>query len=961
LIGEAGTPGRRVGELDEEMVFESRAGEVFLLGASSWRIEEITHDRVIVSPASGEPGKMPFWKGDSPGRPVEFGRAIGELCRTLVEKPHADGLRELETRHSLTPMAAENLLAYLHDQRAATGEVPSDQVIVVERYVDEIGDWRVCVLSPFGARVHAPWAMAVAARLRQEHGLEADAMWSDDGMVFRLPESGRAPDIAPLMPGPDEIEPMLLRALGGTSLFAARFRENAARALLLPRRHPGRRSPLWAQRKRSADLLAVAARYASFPIILETYRECLREVFDLPALTDLLRRIQNRAVRVVTVDSRSPSPFAAALLFSYVANFLYEGDAPLAERRAQALSVDQAQLRELLGEAELRELLDAEAITSTEAQLQKLTGGGMARHADGIHDLLLALGDLTLEELARRTTLPENLTDWLAQLGRERRIFRAGVGGETRYLAAEDAGRYRDALGTVPVAGLPDAFLEPVPHALEDLVSRYARTHGPFTAESAALRFGLGVVPVRATLEKLADKGRVVEGEFLPGGRSLEWCDPEVLRAIKRRSLARLRREVEPVEQAALGRFLVEWQEVGGRRAGLDGLLSVIEQIQGAPVPASVLESEVLPARLEKYGPADLDALCAAGEVVWRGLEPLGPQDGRIALYLTDSYPRLAPPVEPFEPENPLANQIRELLAARGALFFSDLSAVTGAFPSELLHTLWNLVWSGEVTNDTLTPLRGYLRGGEDKPSASTMRRAGGRPFRSRRLGPPGSEGRWSLLPRAGSPGWPSETLRRAALSAQLLERYGVVTRECAHAEGIPGGFSAVYEVLKAMEEAGKVRRGYFVEGLGATQFALPGADDRLRGFRDAPEHALGLLLAATDPANPYGAALPWPERSGAHPGRAAGAQVVLHAGRLVAWIGRTERTLLTFLPEAEPGRDAAAEAIVRALLSPIETGKRRAVLVSKVDGLEPGDSVLGPYLKRAGFEPGVRGYLKRL
>ncbi|MET0620851.1 MAG: crosslink repair DNA glycosylase YcaQ family protein, partial [Thermoanaerobaculia bacterium] len=744
----------------------------------------------------------------------------------------------------------------------------------------------------------------------------------------------------------------------------ARFRENAARALLLPRRHPGRRSPLWQQRKRAADLLAVAARYGSFPIILETYREALRDVFDLPGLKDILTKIASRSIRVVTRDTRTPSPFAASLLFSYVANFIYDADAPLAERRAQALSVDQAQLRELLGEAELRELFDPGAIESLERSLQRLEGRRV-RHADGLHDLLLSLGDLSEEEIRQRSETPEEAPRWLEALVRERRVIPVRIAGEARFAAAEDAGRLRDALGIVPPPGLPAAFLESAQSGepVTDLVSRYARTHGPFRLEDAAARWGLPVGVVRLALDRLAERGRVVEGEFLPGGRSREWSDAGTLRAIKRRSLAKLRREVEPVEPAAFARFLAAWQSVAEPRAGLEALLSAVEQLQGYPIPASTLETEVLPARVERYRPADLDSLLASGEIVWRGLEPLGPSDGRVAFYLTDRASLLAPPARPLTAaaEGPLAAEVSELLGKRGALFFPDLVAETGAFAGDLVAVLWNLVWAGEISNDTLAPLRSLLAGASPKGG----RRARGRSFRSRRLGPPGSEGRWFLVPAPRKA--PTDTERRAALSRALLERHGVLTREAVAAEGIAGGFSTVYPVLKAMEEAGQVRRGYFVAGLGATQFALAGADDRLRGEREAPEPdaARTLVLAATDPANPYGAALPWPSSSAsdaaARPQRAAGAQVVLRSGELLAWIGRTETNLLTFLPADEPARAAAARELARALARLVESGRRRAVLVGKVDGKDPRESPLAPHLVEAGFLHASRGYLKRL
>jgi len=987
LAGEEGSKSRRVGELDEEMVFESRVGEVFLLGASSWRIEEITHDRVLVSPAPGEPGRMPFWHGDRPGRPAEFGRAIGELARTYGEMPKRETLQRLTRDHGLDRRAAANLRAYLEDQAAATGEVPSDRTIVVERYLDEVGDWRVCILSPFGARVHAPWATAVLAHLKgaagtgpaglhppqsiagrgpaglhpPQHsrtgGSDAEMLWSDDGIVFRLPESEEPPEVNDFFPAPDEVEDLVARNLGQTTLFAARFRENAARALLLPRRHPGRRSPLWAQRKRAADLLAVAARYGSFPILLETYRECLRDVFDLPGLAEILRRIATRQIRVVTVDSRTPSPFAASLLFSYVANFIYDGDAPLAERRAQALSVDQAQLAELLGQAELRELLDARAIEELERSLQKLEGRPVS-NPDDLHDLLLALGDLTGEEIRMRAAPADAVERWIRRLIAEGRIIPITVAGERRYAAAEDAARLRDALGVPPPSGLPEAFLEGVRDPLSDLVSRWARTHGPFRAEDVAARFGLPIASVRTALDRLAEEDRVVEGEFMPGGHTREWCDKGVLKALKRRSLAKLRREIEPVEPAAFARFLLEWQSVARPRAGLDALLTVVEQLQGTPIPASVLETEVLPARISSYKPADLDLLCATGEILWRGIAAVGPHDGRIALYLPDRYRLLAQPRT--RAEGRPVSAIRELLERRGALFFSDLAAETGAFPRELLDALWDLVWAGEVTNDTLAPLRAFVRGAAARTDRRQFR---GRSFRSRRAGPPGSEGRWSLLPsrEAGSL-VATETERRTALTISLLERYGVLTREAVHAEEIAGGFSAVYPVAKAMEEAGRTRRGYFVAGLGAAQFALPGADDRLRVLRDAPprEESRTFVLAATDPANPYGAAMPWPEREGARPQRVAGAQVILRDGHLAAWLGRAERNLMTFLPDSEPEASETSAAIAGALAGLVETGRRRVLLVAKMDGEDPSVSPLAPFLREAGFLAGSRGYLMR-
>lgn len=947
-----GKTSRRVGELDEEMVFESRVGEVFLLGASSWRIEEITHDRVLVSPAPGEPGKMPFWRGDRPGRPPELGRAIGELSRRLLALPRDEALALLRAHH-LDERAASNLVEYLHQQAAATGEVPSDRGLVIERFIDEVGDWRVCLLSPFGARVHAPWAMAVTRRLERELPGEIDLLWSDDGIAFRIPAADEPPDPDWFLPRAGEVEALVTEKLADTALFAARFRENAARALLLPRRFAGQRTPLWAQRKRAADLLAVAAKHADFPIVLETYRECLRDVFDLPGLVEILRDIEARRITVAEVVSKGPSPYAGSLLFTWVANFLYDSDAPPSERRAQALSIDQTQLRELLGEAELRALFDAEVITGLERRLQRLER--RVSHADALHDLLLALGDLGEEEIAERSE--GEWRAWLDRLMSSQRIFALTVAGERRWAAAEDAGRYREALGLRPPASLPAAFLEPSADALGFLIGRYARTHGPFAAERAAQRFGIDRERVIHTLERLTAQGRLIEGQFLPPALALErgareWCEADVLRTIKRQSLARLVRQVEPVERAALARFLPEWQGVTRPRTGLDALLSVIEQLQGAPIPASVLETEVLAARLKKYQPADLDELCTAGEVMWRGLEPLGDNDGRIALYLSDHYARLAPPRG--HAEGALPDRLRELLLARGALFFSDLVQATGAFPADVLAALWSMIFSGEVSNDTLAPLRARLH---TERKTRDRRPLPGRAFRSRRIGPPGSEGRWSLLPDPARSG-PSETERRAAIALQLLARHGVLTREAVHAEG--GAYGAIYPVLKALEEAGKVRRGYFVAGLGATQFALPGAEERLRAKREGDAADAVLILAATDPANAYGAALSWPDSGAIRPQRIAGAQVILQSGSLLGYLGRTTRTLLSFLPGEEPARAGAAQVLSAALGRWVDGGARRALLIAKIDAEDPARSPLLAPLRDAGFSVSSRGLLKR-
>jgi len=904
----------RVGELDEEMVFEARAGETFLLGASTWRIDQITHDRVLVSPAPGQPGKMPFWKGEGPGRPVELGMAIGKLVRELRKLPRAEALSTLQRDHGLDELAGANLLQYLDDQHAATGAVPDDRTIVIEQSRDDLGDWRVAVLSPLGSRVHAPWAMAATARVRDQAGLDVEVMWSDDGFVVRYPDADAPPDTSLLIPDPDEVERLVVRQLGATAMFAARFREAAGRALLLPRRRPGARAPLWQLRKRASDLLAVAARFGSFPIILETYRECLRDIFDLPALTDILTRVRSRSLRVVRVESTTPSPFSASLLFGYVANYIYDGDAPLAERRAQALSVDQSQLRDLIGDTELRDLLDPAALESLEADLQFLSERFQARSADAVHDLLLRLGDLSREEIAARCEKGV-MAEAVRQLLAERRIAAVRVANAERLVAVEDAARYRDGLGTPLPQGLPDALLEPSTDPVIELVRRYGRTHGPFSASEVGARLGLGVAVVEAALARLRAIGRVTDGEFRPGGRGREWCDTEVLRSVRQRSLAKLRQEVEPVDAAALGRFLVGWHGLSRPRSGLDGLLDVIEQLQGVPLVASLLERDILPARVAGYSPDMLDTLLGAGEVSWVGVEPLGDRDGRIALYLTDHLARLRPPEALGTAggaglTGPDAH-IVAFLHRHGASFFAPLhDAAGGGFPKDTVDAIWALVWKGLLTNDTMHALRAYSSRPERvrRPGRSST-------FRSRRLVPPSAEGRWALV----EPPLTDPTKWATAIAQQLLARHGVLTRDVTAIEHLPGGFSALYPVLRRLEETGRIRRGYFVAGLGAAQFAQPGAIDLLRDARDARDDVpTTVTMSAADPANPFGVLAPWPvlpaaDARGAT--RMAGARIVMVDGRLACWIARGDHHLIVSLPEHEPDRSRAGRAMARELV----------------------------------------------
>ncbi|MFD3353351.1 ATP-dependent helicase [Streptomyces fradiae] len=983
--------GGRVGELDEEMVYESRVGDVFTLGTSSWRIEDITRDRVLVSPAPGVPGRLPFWKGDQLGRPLELGRAVGAFLREVGSLPPEDARLRLVAA-GLDAWAADNVLAYLDEQRRACGHVPDDRTILVERFRDEMGDWRVVVHSPFGAQVHAPWALALGARLAERYGMDAQVMHADDGIVLRLPDADLMGldllDEEPAAPGLEydseqapvgaadvafdkgEIDRVVTEQVGGSALFASRFRECAARALLLPKRNPGKRTPLWQQRQRAAQLLQVASEFGSFPIVLEAVRECLQDVFDVPGLQELMGDLESRRVRLVEVTTPEPSPFARSLLFGYVAQFLYEGDSPLAERRAAALSLDSRLLAELLGQAELRELLDPEVLAELEGELQWRTDERRVKDPEGVADALRVLGPLTDAELTARGADPA----WAQELAAARRAIRVRVAGADHWAAIEDAGRLRDALGTALPVGVPEAFTEPVKDPLGDLLARYARTHGPFTSSEAAARFGLGTAVTDGALHRLAAAGRVVQGEFHPSGIGQEWCDAAVLRRLRRRSLAALRQELEPVPPSALATFLPQWQHVGssGLR-GIDGLARAIEQLQGAPVPASALEKLVLPSRVRDYGPQLLDELTTTGEVVWAGAGALPGKDGWVSLYLADAAPLLLPPPHPLE-LTALHESVLTVLSGGYGLFFRQVADQIRATTHpdvtdpQLADALWDLAWSGRLTNDTLAPLRAML--GSGRTAGSTAHRARRPVPRGRygtltaaartasRSGPPTVSGRWSLLP----PAEPEATHRAHALARTLLDRHGVVTRGAVAAEGVEGGFSATYRVLSAFEDSGQARRGYVVEGLGAAQFAMDGAVDRLRAAASARERGEGsaapqaVVLAAADPANAYGAALPWPEPpdgAGHKPGRKAGSLVVLVDGELTLYMERGGKSLLSWPldPEA-PALRAAADALAAAA----SAGALGTVTVERVNGAAALTSPLSRALEAAGFHATPRG-----
>jgi ATP-dependent helicase Lhr and Lhr-like helicase len=1003
--GPSGRHSRRVGELDEEMVYESRVGDVFVLGATSWRIEDITADQVLVTPAPGQPGRLPFWHGDAPGRPAELGAAIGAFCRELGALPEKQATARLEA-DGLDQLAAANLVSYLTEQRKATGYLPDDRTLVLERFRDELGDWRLVLHSPFGAQVHAPWALAIASRLRERYGgMDVQALHTDDGIVIRVPDADEPPPAGIAMLDPDEVEQLVTGELGSSALFASRFRECAARALLLPRRQPGRRTPLWQQRQRAAQLLAVASQYGTFPVVLETVRECLQDVFDVPGLVALMRDIAGRRIRLVEVETPTASPFSKALMFRYVGAFMYEGDAPLAERRAQALALDSALLAELLGQPELRELLDPLVVEEAERELQRLAAGRTCRDAEAVADMLRALGPLTTAEVELRASDPEQAPQWLAGLAGQRRILDLRVAGEQRWAAIEDAGRLRDALGVALPPGVPDAFTEAVPDPLRDLVLRYARTHGPFSAAAVAGRYGLGVAVVTGALQRLAAEGILSEGDFHPSAET-SWCETGVLRMLRRRCLAKLRKEVEPVPPAAYAAFLPAWQHADKaaslaaagtrpRPARVDAVYDAIDQLAGAAIPASALETLVLPGRVPGYSPALLDELTAAGEVVWSGAGALPGGDGWVVLAPAAAAPLLLPDQGEIT-LTAVHEAVLAALAGGGALFFRAIAdrvaASQAAAPGpsvavtdrEVASAIWDLVWGGRLTNDTLAPLRTVLGSGRPvaagaeadhagsrqsyaRPSPALARRHG-RPVLPSRTGPPTVSGRWSAL----IPAEPDPTRRRHAQALSLLERHGILIRGAVAAEHVSGGFSALYPVLRALEDAGQCRRGYFVEGLGAAQFALAGAVDRMRAMAESVRTAPAadpwalpapgtaarrvVVLAAPDPANAYGAALPWPDRpgdspGGHRPGRKAGAVVVLADGVLILYVERGGKTLLSWTDDPALLEPAAA-----ALAASVKAGALGRLTVERADGAGVYDSPLARALESAGFRPTPKG-----
>lgn len=954
--GEGDTSGRsrRVGELDEEMVFEMRQGDTFFLGASSWKVTEITRDKVLVVPAPGALGRPPFWHGDRLGRAKSFGQRIGALTAAIASREEPSARDYLAAELGLDDEAARVLAGYVHEGIREAGEVPTDRTIVIERFQDELGDHRVCILTPFGARVHAPWAIAIRAAIARFRDGDIEAVYSDDGITLRIPEGDGPPPLETMVLSADTIVDAVTEELGHTALFAARFREAAGRALLLPKRAPGKRTPLWALRKRSSDLLAVASRYPEFPLMLEVHRECLQDAFDMPGLVEVLEGVRARKIRVRVVDTKKPSPFARSLLFTFVANFLYDGDAPLAERRAQALLVDPEELRALLGEAELRKILDWDLAVALEDELQRRAQ--KLASDDALHDILLFLGDMPEAEVVSRFAEPEDGARAIVRLVEARRIVKVRIAKEVRLVAAEDGARYRDGLGVVLPPGLPTELLAKTHEGPRGIFARYARTHAPFSAKALADRYGLPVEAIVEALEPLAKEGRIAKGAFLPEpDGSPEYADRDVLRALRRRTLVALRKEVEPVTAATYTRFCLAWHGLApleppsprkkrARGADPDRLLEAIARLEACPLPLSVLERDVLPARVPGYRPWDLDALLASGEVGWEGIEPVGVGDGRIALTLGQSAHLVGRRPEPVA-HSPLAERVLEVFRTRGALFFQDLVRIVGGFPNDLAGALQELVWTGHLTNDTLEPLRSAFAGTKERRGSPR------RPARTaRRTAIPGTEGRFSARPTELDA---SPTERKTALTRRVLERHGVLLREALPQEGIEGGFSALYDVLAALEDRGLARRGYFVEGRGTTQFAVPGADDRLRAAREEGQDHLH-WLSAVDPASPYGGALPFPEtRPGAHPMRAAGSHVAIVDGVLAAYVSRANDALVTF-PGAHGGdsraaAELAARALVRVLASLDEDGPR-AFAFRTIDGSPAKEHPERAVFERHGF-----------
>jgi len=1015
--GEERAGSRRVGELDEEMVHESRVNDVITLGATSWRIEQITHDQVVVTPAPGRSARLPFWRGEGVGRPAELGEAVGAFIGALdtaaAEEGPTPALRDRLQASGLVDNAITNITGLLAEQREATGLLPTDRTLVLERCRDEAGDWRLMLHSPYGRRVHDPWALAVAARIRERWGVDPAVVASDDGIIARLPDAqGRLPGAELFLFEPARLRSEVTRAVGGSALFAARFRECAARALLLPRRTPGRRSPLWQQRLRAGELLAIAQAYPEFPILIETARECLQDVYDLDALDALMQRLAQGSVAIADVTTEVPSPFAANLLFGYVAEFMYGTDVPLAERRASVLSLDSGLLGDLLGQVDLGEMLDAAVVEQVDRELQRLAPDRRAHGKEGIADLLRELGPLTDDALALRLVEDDPAGD-LASLTAERRAIQVRIAGRVHCAAIEDAARLRDALGVSLPPGVPAAFLQASSDPLGELLGRYARTHAPFTTAEVAVAFGLGVAVADAALAQLEVQGKLLKGSFGVSRRDAEPVDPAaepaplarhewvgeaVFRRLRVRSLQQAREATRPVTRDAYALLLLERHGLladaeqaargittrdTGALEGIDGVLRVVELLAGVALPASIWEQQVLPARVVDYAPAMLDELLATGTVVWAGHGRLGEEDGLVSLQLQDVAAETLPALPAAAEWSPLQEALLQVLADGGAYFARQLVTAVGSqwaragrpaidITAEQLHAaLWDLAWSGYLTTDLWAPLRGMHATRAPRPRVARASRrsrgfrgipmhapplADGTPTVIASFAAPALAGRWSLLQREVI----SDTVRAVALADGLLDRHGIVTRGAAMAEGIAGGFPALQQVYRGMEDAGRVLRGRFVDGLGGAQFADRLIVDHLRGIADAlrPEAvAVAVGVSAVDPANPFGTVLPWPVHGSAvRPVRRAGAVVVIGGGRLLMYLGQGGRQLLTFFDADDVSLAGTTAAAAKALAGALRRGRRTSFTVELIDDAPARRDGLMDALRAAGFSSAPKG-----
>lgn len=975
--GEEQSGSRRVGELDEEMVYESRVNDIITLGATSWRIQQITHDQVVVVPAPGRSARLPFWRGEGVGRAADSGASLAVFLRQLDNATPEDAQQHLHSL-GLNDNAISNLLSLLAEQRAATGVLPGDRTLVIERCRDESGDWRVILHSPWGQRIHAPWALAIAARIQRRLGIDASVVASDDGIIARFPDSeGRVPGAELFVFDADSLTQEVTDTIGSSALFAARFRECASRALLLPKRNPGKRSPLWQQRLRAGQLLEVARQYEDFPILIETARECLQDVYDLPALHRLMNQIQQGSVQFVEVTTDVPSPFAAPLLFGYVAEFIYASDAPQAERRASLLALDSNLLGELLGQTDKGDLLAPAVVEQVEQALQRLDPRYQAQHTEGIVDLLRELGPLSLPEIeARFSGDPSQAVAALQQFEEAQRVISVTVAGEARWAVVEDAARLRDALATVIPDNLPATFLQPLPDPIRDLITRYARTHGLFSAQQLADRYGVGVAVINSALLPLREQGNLLHVGSETGQADGVWVSADVFKRLRLRSLQSAREATRPVAPAAWVTLLLERHGVLNPAAtftretlpvaqplyeGIDGLARVIEQLAGVALPASLWESQILRARIRDYQPAMLDELLANGEVLWCGHKALGHNDGLISLHLTEFAAETLPPSDSTQSPTELQQAILEALSHGGAWFAHEIMtklAGPETPPSgDIYAALWQLVWQGDITTDTWTAVRGLL----GSPGATRSRPA--RALRSRhvqRFAPsslmvrgPGINtiaGRWSGLVRRDI----SPTRQALALAENMLDRYGVITRGSAISEQIPGGFPALQPVLRGMEDAGRIMRGRFIAGAGGAQFTDALTIERLRELAQQPaDTTAAVALAAMDPANPFGATLGWPvHMTGARPVRRLGARIAIVGGELALYLPQGGKDLLIFTPD-----EAQQQAAIAALALALKREKSLSFTLETVNGQPVSQSPLLNTLRHAGFSRVPQGF----